>query len=74
MSLDPTAQNADHGFSTVKLQIEVRTVHAFSGSLLLASDGRGCLHLWDITTPQRTIELRNSEQVRLGWLEPGRTC
>lgn len=64
MSLNPTAQDSSHGFNTAMLQIEVRTIHAFSGSLFLTSDGIGRLHFWDIENPQMKIELRNSEQVR----------
>jgi len=64
MSLDPTAQDPRHGFNTVKLKMEVKKTHAFSGSLLLTSDGTGRLHLWDVRNPQSKVELRSSEQVR----------
>lgn len=67
MSLDPTAQN---GFNTAMLQIDVKIIHAFSGSLFLTSDAAGRLHFWDIENPQIKIELQNSEQVRMtGGLE-----
>ncbi|KAF8809525.1 hypothetical protein BYT27DRAFT_7241230 [Phlegmacium glaucopus] len=65
MSLDLTARDSGHGFNTVKFQIEIKKIHAFSGSLLLASDGTGRLHLWDIKIPQSKVELRNSEQTIL---------
>ena len=63
MSLDLTAQDLGHGFNTAKLHTEVRRIHAFSGSLLLTSDGTGRLHLWDVESPQRKVELRTAEQV-----------
>jgi len=62
MSLDLTAQDLGHGFNTAKLHTEVRRIHAFSGSLLLTSDGTGRLHLWDVESPQRKVELRTAEQ------------
>ena len=67
MSLDPTAQDSSHGFNTTTriLQTDVKTIHAFSGSLFLTSDGAGRLHVWNINNPQIKVELRNSEQVRM---------
>jgi hypothetical protein len=65
MSLDPTARESSHGFNTAMLQIDVRIIHAFSGSLFLTSDGAGHLHFWDIENPQIKIELQNSDQVRM---------
>ena len=67
MSLDLTAQDSGHGFNTAMLQIDVRIIHAFSGSLFLTSNGAGRLHFWDIENPQIKVELRNSEQVRMDW-------
>ena len=67
MSLDPTAQDSSHGFNTTTriLQTDVKTIHAFSGSLFLTSDGAGRLHVWNINNPQIKVEFRNSEQVRM---------
>lgn len=65
MSLDSTAQDSGHGFNTVKLQIEVKKIHAFFGSLLLTSDDAGPLHLWDVESPQRIVKLRNLDQAIL---------
>jgi hypothetical protein len=66
MSLDLSAQDSNQGFNTTTMQAEVRTIHAFCGSLFLTSDGTGRLHFWDAENPQIKIELRNSlaEQVR----------
>ena len=67
MSLDPTAQDSSHGFNTATriLQTDVKTIHAFSSSLFLTSNGTGRLHVWDIDNPQIKVELHNSEQVRM---------
>ena len=67
MSLDLTAQDSRRGFNTAMLQIDVRIIHAFSGSLFLTSNGAGRLYFWDIENPQIKVELRNSEQVRMDW-------
>jgi hypothetical protein len=68
LSLNPTAQDPDHGFTTATLQVDlgIRIIHAFSGSFLLTSDGVGRLHLWNAENPQMKVELRSSlaEQVR----------